>query len=213
MIEYLEQISFFGAPLLDSSKLLEMLFRFSLNILVTYIIVRKIYKPYRQDESYVFTYFVFNLLIFFLCHIMSSLELGIGFGFGLFALFSIMRYRTNPIRITEMTYLFLVVCVAVINALSNETMSLAELLFINGSVVLGVYAFDTWLFGEHLHIQNIYYERIDLIQPDKNEELMQDLRLRTGLDIVEIEIQRIDFLTDSAVIKVYYRGVKRINKN
>ncbi len=179
--------------------------KFGLNILMTFCVVRLIYQPAAKSSEYAFTYFTFNILIFFLCHLMLSVKLGIGFAFGLFALFSIMRYRTDTIGIKDMTYLFAVVCIAVINALSNDSMSYAELGLINGTIVLALYILERTYFANAMESYLIQYDNIKLIQPQHKERLLADLTKRTGKKIEKFDIISINYLNDSVQMNIHFR--------
>ena len=128
----------------------------------------------------------------------------LGFALGLFAIFGIIRYRTDAIPIKEMTYLFLVIGISVVNALANKKISHAELVFANLLIVFVTFGMERiWLLRHEIQ-RNITYEKIDLILPEKRQELIADLRARTGLDIVRVEIRRIDFLKDTVSLRVFY---------
>ena len=142
--------------------------------------------------------------MFLLCVLLDSVKLQLGFALGLFAIFGIIRYRTDPIPIKEMTYLFLVIGISVVNALANKKISHAELIFANLLIVFVTFGMERiWLLKAEIR-KNITYEKIELIVPERREELLEDLCNRTGLDIVRIEIRRIDFLKDTANIRVFY---------
>jgi hypothetical protein len=135
---------------------------------------------------------------------LENVKLQLGFALGLFAIFGIIRYRTNPIPIREMTYLFIVIGISVINALANKKISYAELLFTNFIIVLIIWLLEKVFFLKHLSEKDITYENIELINPERQEELKADLEKRTGLDIQKIEIGKINFLRDSVRLKIYY---------
>ena len=135
---------------------------------------------------------------------LDDVKLQLGFALGLFAIFGIIRYRTDPIPIKEMTYLFLVIGVSVVNALANKKISHAELLFANLVIVFVTYGMERLWLLKHESRKNIVYEKIDLILPEKKEELLADLQKRTGINILRFEIKRIDFLRDVANICIYY---------
>ena len=133
---------------------------------------------------------------------MPKIELA--FALGLFAIFGIIRYRTDPIPIKEMTYLFLVIGVSVINALANKKISYSELVFANVMIIAVTYGLEKIWLLRHETRKNIIYEKIDLIGPDKRDELLLDLKERTGIDVVRVEIRRIDFLKDIAYLRIFY---------
>lgn len=187
-----------------------------LDVAITFIIVMLIYRPRQQSSDYTFTFFIFNILIFFICHMMIGLDqASIGFGFGLFALFSIMRYRTSTIRIKDMTYLFAVVCIAVINALASNNFSVFELVFINLTVVGSIYFLEIILFKDNLIPYRINYEDVEMIKPRNKEKLLADIEERIGRKVEKIDIESINYLNDSAVLWVYFKAstLKEENEN
>lgn len=182
-----------------------LLVKFFINVSVVYLIVTQIYSKTNDKKEYAFTYFIFNILIFFICYLMASVtNLGIGFGFGLFALFSIMRYRTQTISIKDMTYLFAVVSVAVMNAISVAQLGILELVFINASIVVALFVMEKHFFSENLVSRKVHYEKVKLVQPQHYEELKSDLQDRMGLNIKKIEVSSVNYLTDSAILRVYF---------
>jgi len=177
---------------------------FAANLLIAVLIVRFIYYPVKQDKNYVFTFLAFNTIIYFVMSILTDAELSIGVGFGLFAIFSVLRYRTTAMSTREMTYLFIVIALPVMN---SSLMSEREWLALVGSNII-VLAVLYWLeheWGFHYEsAKSIRYERIELIKPENHHLLQADLHERTGLPIKRFEIGRINFLDDSAEIKIYY---------
>jgi Ca2+/Na+ antiporter len=144
------------------------------------------------------------MAVFFLSYLLQNVDLQLGFALGLFALFGIIRYRTNPIPIKEMTYLFLVICVAVMNALSDKEISYVELLFANGALIVITIVIEYFWSFKHESSKTIVYEKIDLIKPQNQEKFIKDLEKRTGLKINRVEIGKINFLRDTAEITIYY---------
>ena len=145
-----------------------------------------------------------SLTVFILCVLLDDVKLQLGFALGLFAIFGIIRYRTDPIPIKEMTYLFLVIGVSVVNALANKKISYAELLFANFIIVFITFGMERLWLLKHESRKMILYEKIELIVPDKKELLLDDLKARTGLEIIRYEIKKIDLVRDVANICVYY---------
>ncbi|HNK85098.1 MAG TPA: DUF4956 domain-containing protein, partial [Flavobacteriales bacterium] len=182
----------------------EMLFKFGLDAIVLFVLIRLIYYPIHRKKENLFTYFVFNVLIFFLCVLMNNVKLSMGFGFGLFAVFSIIRYRTEQLSVKDMTYLFTVITLAVINALVSKKVSLLELLFTN-TIILGlVYAMEHLWLTRHEAVRQLIYEKVDLIRPDKHKELLADLEQRLGIKVSRVEIGRIDLLRDTVQMRVFF---------
>jgi hypothetical protein len=197
-------IKFLGRKLFDFSDFGELAFNFGTNFLVLFVIVRLIYVPINKNKEFIFTYFIFNVVIFFLCSVMSTSNLKEGFAFGLFAVLSLLRYRTESIPTKEMTYLFISISIAVINALLNKKISMVEVVFCNGVIIGAVYILEIMWSKTREHTQMLVYEKIELIKPDRREELIKDLTDRTGLKIKNVEIVKINLLTDSAIIKILY---------
>jgi hypothetical protein len=193
----------FGSPIYDSN-FLELAFRLLINFGVAFVIIRLIYYPVQQRKDYLFTYFIFNLLIFFLSYLLSSVKLQLGFAFGLFAIFGILRYRTEALAIKEMTYLFVVIAIAVINALANKKISIAELMFTNLAIISITYLLEKKWLLRHEAYKTIIYEKIELIKPENYQLLLQDLEQRTGLKIIRVQIGKIDFLRDVATVKIFF---------
>ncbi len=167
-------------------------------------IVRYLYYPVTRRKDYLFSFLLISILVFLICFLLESVKLQIGFAFGLFAIFGILRYRTNAIPIKEMTYLFILLGISVINALANKKISWAELIFTNAILVFIIYGLEKLWLLKHESSKNIIYEKIDMIVPEKREELKKDLEGRTGLKINRVEIGRIDYLRDTARIIIYY---------
>jgi hypothetical protein len=194
----------FNVELINLQDLGELLFRFLFNIGVVFVIIRFIYYPLRKRKDYLFTYVLISTVIFLLCFLLDNVKLEIGFALGLFAIFGIIRYRTRQIPIKEMTYLFLVIGISVINALSNKKISYAELILTNAILIAVSYALERLMLLRHESSKAINYEKIELIKPENREKLKKDLEERTGLTINRVEIGKIDFLRDSARINIYY---------
>ena len=194
----------YGIALFDLEDFSKLLFKFGINFIFLIIIVRLIYYRIKDDKDYVFTFIMFNILTFFICFLLRKVPMQMGFALGLFAVFGILRYRTEAIPIRQMTYLFIVIGISMINALSNKSISIFELIFTNGFITLITYLIDRVWFQTIEESKNILYEKIDLIKPENQEDLIQDLKERTGLPIHAVKIVKIDFLRDTASITIYY---------
>lgn len=181
-----------------------LMYRLILNLFFTTIMIRFIYYPKTKRKDYLFTYYLIGLITFFLCFALKKLDIDIGMGLGLFAIFGIIRYRTNPIEIKEMTYLFIVIGMSVVNALAKKQISITEVLMLNGTVVLLTAGLEyVWLL-KHETRKTVIYEKIDLIKPELYEEMLKDLQERTGLNINRFEVGKIDFLNDTATVRIFY---------
>ncbi len=176
----------------------------ALNLVVAFVIVRFIYARDSQEKRFVFSFLALNTVIYFVLGLLTRVNLSIGVGFGLFAIFSVLRYRTEETPIREMTYLFVLLALPVMNAVIMPTGALPQLLLANGVVVVVLFILEHgWGFRYEARSQ-IVYERIELIQPGRYAELLDDLRARTGLPVTRATVGRIDFLRDSAEITLFY---------
>ena len=194
----------FNIPLVDMPDFLKLFFKFSFFLFFLTLLVRFVYYPNSQKKSYLTTYILIGVSVFMISITLENVKLELGFALGLFAIFGIIRYRTNAIEIKEMTYLFAVIGLAVMNALANKKVSWLELVFANLVVLLIAYGLEhIWLVKNEVY-RLVVYERIKLIKPDNHNKLIEDLSKRTGLKINRISIGDIDFLKDTAKIKVFY---------
>lgn len=193
--------SFTGVP--------ELLLRFGINLLVILILVRWLYYSTTRRKDYLFTYILISSVVFLLCYLLESVSLQIGFALGLFAIFGIIRYRTNPMPIKEMTYLFLVIGISVINALTAGA-NMTMIVFANLAVILITMGLEKMWLLRHISSKAIVYEKINLIVPEKYDEMIADLQQRTGIkDIKKVEIGAINFLKDTCRMIIYYEDKAR----
>lgn len=197
-------MEFLGTPIFDAEDFWNLITKTIFNLIIITTIIRYIYYPVTKNKDYLFTYFLISLTVFLLCVLLDSVKLQLGFALGLFAIFGIIRYRTDPIPIKEMTYLFLVIGISVVNALANKKISHAELIFANLMIVFVTFGMERiWLLkGESR--KNVIYEKIELIVPERREELLADLKERTGINVIRVEVRRIDFLKDTANLRIFY---------
>lgn len=196
--------------IIDLSRFLELFIRFSFNLIVIMILVRWLYYSTTKRKDYLFTYILISSVVFLLCYLLESVKLQIGFALGLFAIFGIIRYRTNAIPIKEMTYLFLIIGVSVINSLADEDTSVAEMLFSNGVIVFAAFGLEKLWLLRHESSKIVIYEKINLIKPENYQELLKDLMERTGIKTIKrVETGMIDFLKDTCVLTIYYEETGR----
>lgn len=200
-------MDFLNIPLFDDD-FYKMIFRFIINMVFLIYIIRYLYYETSKRKDYLFTYFMISIIVFFLCFTLKKYELDIGMALGLFAIFGIIRYRTDPIAIKEMTYLFVVIGVSVINSLANKKMSYAEIIGANLIVATALTIIERVMFLRHELTKEIIYEKIENIKPDNQKVLQTDLESRTGLKINKIKVGKVDFLKDVAVITIYYYNEK-----
>jgi hypothetical protein len=200
-----EKIKLFDVEIIDYASFIELFLRFTLNTGVLFLLVRWLYYSSTRRKDYLFTYFLIGSIVFLLCNLLGNVKIQMGFALGLFAIFGIIRYRTDQIPIKEMTYLFLVVAISTINALANKKISVVEIVFSNFAIVFITYGFEKLWLLKHESVKEIVYEKMDLIKPEKYNELMADLQDRTGINSIKrVELGKIDFLRDICRIKIYY---------
>jgi len=210
-------MEFLEVPLFDDD-VFKMLIRFAFNLLILALIVRFAILPNQQDREFAFTVSMLNITVFFICFALKKLDLGIGMALGLFAIFGVLRYRTNALPIKEMTYLFIVIGIAVINSLSNKKTSYAELMAANGLILIAAVLKEKFVANgkSNTGLQGVVskkakkhvveYDRLDLLAPEKSDELQADLVQRTGMPITRIQVQNIDLKTNSATLNIWCSG-------
>lgn len=201
------ELTFLGVNLMDED-FYKLIFRFLLNLIVLTAVIRYVYYAKTPRRNYLFTFYMISIISFVLVFALKSMDIDTGMGLGLFAIFGIIRYRTNPLRVREMTYLFISIGLSVLNGLSGKQISYAELLFINLVVVAIVYIMDTKILVNIETSKTIVYEKIENIKPQNAEVLKADLEERTGLIINRVSVGKIDFLKDVAEIKIFYNEVE-----
>jgi Domain of unknown function (DUF4956) len=200
-----DKINLAGIEIIDLPSFLELVGRFALNMVVILILVRWLYYSTTKRKEYLFTYILISSLIFLLCYLLAGVKLQIGFALGLFAIFGIIRYRTSSIPIKEMTYLFLIIGVSIINALADTKTSVAEILFTNFVIIVITFCMEKIWLQKHELSKIIIYEKINLIKPENNQDLLNDLQERTGIrKIKRVEIGKIDFLKDTCTLQIFY---------
>ncbi len=193
-----------GIQVFDPVNFANLTLRFLLNAVVCGIIIYLFYYRKTQRKDYLMTFSLISLTVFLLVFLLDNVKLQIGFALGLFAIFGIIRYRTIVIPIKEMTYLFVLIGVSIVNALANKKVSYAELLFANLAFVFFCWLFESRFIKKHTSSKVIMYDNMKLIRAGKEAELKKDLEDRLGLRIVRIEIGTIDLLKDSAMLNVSY---------
>lgn len=202
---------------LFSAGFADTLLRFALCMLVNWFIVKFLYFKKSRRRDFFFTFIIISVAIFFLVYLMMGMDRGkatMGVGLGLFGIFSIMRYRTDTMPVREMTYLFVVVCLSVVHAMADSMgvdsegkmigTPVAELLVIDAIVIVAIVMFERSLKVEPAKL--VQYDRIELIKPERYQEMVADLEERLGLQILKVEVGAVDFLRDMAVLRVYYKA-------
>lgn len=187
-----------------STDIYRLLVRMSINIFFLTIIIRFLYYPIAKRKDYLFTYYLIGFITFFICFALKKLDIDTGMGLGLFAIFGIIRYRTDAIEIKEMTYLFIVIGLSVINSLASNQISMIELGVINVATLVLTYSLEYLFLLKHETRKNITYENIELIKKGREQELKEDIENRTGITVNRLAVGKIDFLSDTANVTIYY---------
>ncbi len=190
------------------SKDLQFLVNVLINFLEAFLIVRVLYCSQKQSRKFVFTFLTMNSLLFLIFYFSGNIAISFGVGFGLFAIFRVLRFRTDPLSVRDMSYLFVILALAMVDyaLLDNQqyVMLLIAYVFIFGMLLL---LEKGWGF-DYDETKSVRYEKIDLIKPENRELLIHDLEERTGLKISNVEVEEIDFLQDTADIKIFYKPSK-----
>jgi hypothetical protein len=192
-----------GIPLFDDD-FYKMMIRFLLNLFFLTGVVKFIYYKHSRKREYLFTFFLIGIVVYFLCFTLKKYELDLGMALGLFAIFGIIRYRTLPLEVKEMTYLFVVIGISVMNALSNKKMSYAEIIAANSIILLALYLLERYWAQTEIFSKEVTYEIIENIRPENHDLLKADLEKRLGIEILSFEVGNVNFLRDVAKITVYY---------
>ena len=202
IIETVKSIAFWP----DWSDMWNMLFRLLISVITVGIIVHAFYYPKAKRRDYYFTFSIIGVSIFLLIYLMGGVKLKVGFALGLFAIFGIIKYRTEQVPIREMTYMFVIIAVAAINGLASKV-SYFELLVTNLIFIIALAICENTKWMKHVPSKLIKYDNVKLIAHGKEDELKADLEKRLGLKIIRIEVGNVDFLKDSAIIKIYYEPI------
>lgn len=203
-IAWEDQFRFLGIKLMNVNDFSDLLVRFTFNTIMILIVVLLIYSKNSRRKDFYFSYIAIGVIVFFLSSLLNNVKLELGFALGLFAIFGIIRYRTDAIPIKEMTYLFIVIGISVINALANKKVSYTELAFTNAAIVFGLWILEKRLMLKQEGSIKLIYEKIENIHLSQGEVLLEDLKQRTGINIVRYEVEKIDFLKDIAIIRLYF---------
>lgn len=194
----------FGLEMFRSEAFLPTVLRFFYNFGIIFIIARLIYYRVSHRADYFFTYLLAGSIIFIICNLLGSITFDIGFALGLFAVFGIIRYRTAPIPIREMTYLFLVIGITVKNALITIEVSLVQALFADGIIIIITYAAQNFLIRNKLLRKTIVYKNMELLKPDRYEELLQDLSNMSGFPVEKAQVGRVDYVKGNARLRIFF---------
>ncbi|PWR72148.1 DUF4956 domain-containing protein [Methanospirillum lacunae] len=175
-----------------------------INLIFSLIIVRGIYYPHRRAQDYVFTFMAFSVVVYLIMGLFTSVELSIGAGFGLFALFSVLRYRTDTVPIREMTYLFVIIALPILNSILFGSGQYVNMVLSNLMIILVLWILEKKWGFRYEQCKLVRYERIELVRADMRDELIADIRDRTGLPVTKVEVIEMDYLRDSADLMISY---------
>ncbi|MFI3262542.1 MAG: DUF4956 domain-containing protein [Rikenellaceae bacterium] len=201
--EWMEGIKILNIKLVNIKDLTELLLRFTLNTSVIFLVLQFIYIKSSKRKDFYFSYMAVGVVVFLLCFLLNSVKLELGFALGLFAIFGIIRYRTDAIPIKEMTYLFIIIGISVMNALANKKVSYAELFVTNAIIFVGLWILEKRLKLKQEGTLSIVYENIANVHTSNHEALLQDLKDRTGIDIMYFEVEKLDYLRDVSLLLRY----------
>ncbi|MBQ8607719.1 MAG: DUF4956 domain-containing protein [Bacteroidaceae bacterium] len=202
-MDFFQEMELMDTPIMDVFSFAQLLLRFSFNLLMVWLIIHWLYYPRCKRRDYYFTFLMISVSIFFLIFLLGSVKIKVGFALGLFAIFGIIRYRTESMPVREMTYLFVIIAMSVINALA-VTISYSELFMTNLLFAICIWICESNRYLKHVSCKHIQYDKIDLIVPEKRAELIADIEKRVGVKVLRIEVGAIDFLRDMAMVKVFY---------
>lgn len=199
----MEDIQIFNVALLNLEGIAQLLFRFFFNAFFVWVIIHIFYYRKNKKVNYYFTFSLISVSVFFLTYMLGGVKIKVGMALGLFAIFGIIRYRTEVISVREMTYLFVIITLSVINAMAVK-LSYSELFVANLLFVLAVWIFEGSKRLRQVSCKYVVYDRVDLVKPSQYAELLEDIKERTGLNVINIEVGAINYLQDSVMLKVFY---------
>jgi hypothetical protein len=182
------------------------MWRFAIDIIFLFILIRFIYFRYSKKVRFLFTFFLMGIMVFFICSMLGTVVLDMTFAFGLFAVFSILRFRTSNFNVKDMAYTFTTIGLSLINSLKVLKFPLAGILIINIIIIISVYMLEEYLLKYKFEKQSIVYEKLDMLKPEKREKLLKDISERTGREVLRIKICRINYKRKRALLDIYYKG-------
>jgi len=208
IIDTIETTKIFGLDFFHSEDFIHLVTRFLYNLIWVFIPSYFLYFKRQGDKEYFFTFMIASIIVFQICMLLGTVSLRIGFALGLFAIFGILRYRTNPIPPREMTYLFMVIGMSVKNSLANENISMAELIVTDLLTIIVAFSLEFYFDKHKLVRKSIVYDRIDLIKPDNYNELLEDLSKRFGVKVDKADIGPVDLIRDQVKLIIYFHKVE-----
>jgi hypothetical protein len=183
-----------------------VLLRFVMNMFFLFILIKSLYFRYSKKENFLFTFFLIGIIVFFICTMLKDIQIGVGMGFGLFAIFSILRFRTRNFSIKDMAYIFATIGISVVNSLKMNDFPIIGSVIINVIIVSAVFILEEYLKRNTFEKYSIFYDNIDLLKPGCKNKLLKDVSSKTGRDILKISIINIDFKRGVAHLEIYYKN-------
>jgi hypothetical protein len=191
--------------LFNSPTIWGILIRFVITLAFLFVLIAVIYFRYSKKEKFVFTFFLIGIIVFFICSLLKGVDIAIGMGLGLFAIFTILRFRTRNFSLKDMAYIFTVIGISVINSVNMPGFPFFGFLIINSIIVLAAFVLEEVMRKYSFDKQSINYDNIDLLKPGNRSKLLKDLSSRTGQVILRIKILKVDFKRETAEVEIFYR--------
>jgi hypothetical protein len=191
---------------LGNQNFLTILMKFAINLVFIFILIRGIYFRYSKKEELLFTLFIMGIMVFFVNSMMSSVTLDFGFAFGMFAIFAILRFRTNSISLKDMVYIFAVIGISMMNSLKVFNFPMSGIFIFNIIILISVYALEEYLLRNKTDSHVISYENLELLKPDKEQKLLKEISAMTGQNIFRVKVQRVDYKRGVAMLEIFYKA-------
>src|ERR1035437_9972900 len=188
---------------LNNSVFVGIMWRFAIDIVFLFILIRVVYFRYYKKVKFLFTFFLMGIMVFFICSMLGTVFLDMTFG--LFAVFSILRFRTMNFSVKDMAYTFTTIGISLINSLRVLKFPLSGILIINIIIIVSAYILEEFLIKYRSERQSIIYDRLDLLKPEKKEKFLKDVSVRTGREVLKVKIRRINFKRKRALLDIYYK--------
>jgi len=182
-----------------------IMMRFVINLFFLFILIRVVYFRYTKKENFLFSFFLMGIMIFFIGSMLKTVFIEIGMAVGLFAIFTILRFRTKSFSIKDMAYIFTVIGISVINSFKLLRFPLLGVLIINAIIIISAFILEEFLVRNKFSTHSIIYDNMELLKPDNNRKLLKDISIRTGKDIMRIKIRRIDYKREVAELDIFFK--------
>jgi len=182
-----------------------ILIRFALNLISLLILIQILYFRYSKKEKFMFTFFLIGIIVFFICALLKDIGMGMGLGFGLFAIFSILRFRTRNFCVKDMAYIFTTIGISVVNSMSMQEVPIFGYLIINSIIIVSVFILEEHLRKNNFSKYSVSYDNLDLLKPGSNNKLIKDLSSRTGHTILRVKVRNLDLKKEVAQLDVYFK--------